>query len=101
MHRAATKTWGKILLEDLKEYKGKLIGFSATPERTDGKNPIETIFNDEEIEPYEFVATKGLSGARYCRKLHLCADCLNIEVKKFNYEFKEFCVRTGLTLEEK
>ena len=56
---------------------------------------------DEEIEPYEFVATKGLSGARYCRKLHLCADCLNIEVKKFNYEFKEFCVRTGLTLEEK
>lgn len=55
MHRAATKTWGKILLEDLKEYKGKLIGFSATPERTDGKNPIETIFNDEEIEPLYLV----------------------------------------------
>lgn len=55
MHRAATKTWGKILLEDLKEYKGKLVGFSATPERTDGKNPIETIFNDEEIEPLYLV----------------------------------------------
>lgn len=55
MHRAATKTWGKILLKDLKEYKGKLIGFSATPERTDGKNPIETIFNDEEIEPLYLV----------------------------------------------
>ena len=51
MHRSVTEKWGNILKEDLKDYKGKIIGFSATPERMDGKNPIELIFNNEEIEP--------------------------------------------------
>lgn len=53
----------------------------------------------EELEPYEFVATKDLSGTRYSKKSHLCAACLDLEVKKFNDQFKEFCVRTGLTLD--
>ncbi len=51
MHRSVTEKWGNILKKDLEDYKGKMIGFSATPERMDGKNPIELIFNNEEIEP--------------------------------------------------
>ena len=55
MHRALAKKWGKILKEDLKDYKGKLIGFSATPERTDLRNPINEIFDGEQIEPLYLV----------------------------------------------
>ena len=55
MHRALAKKWGKTLKEDLKDYKGKLVGFSATPERTDLKNSIDEIFDGEQIEPLYLV----------------------------------------------
>ena len=55
MHRSLAIKWGKVLKEILNDFKGKVIGFSATPLRGDGKNPINELFNNEQISEMTLV----------------------------------------------
>lgn len=55
MHRTLARKWGKILKEVLNKFNGKVIGFSATPIRGDGKNVTDIIFNDEQISELTLV----------------------------------------------
>lgn len=55
MHRTLANKWGKVLRDILKDFKGKVIGFTATPKRGDGRNPIDEIFNGEQISELSLI----------------------------------------------
>lgn len=46
---------GKVIKKELINYKGKVIGFSATPIRGDGLNSVQKLFNGEQISELSLV----------------------------------------------
>lgn len=53
MHRALAEKWGKKLKQVLEKLdNAKILGFSATPIRSDNRDSIEEIFGGCQIEPY-------------------------------------------------
>ena len=56
MHRALAETWGTKLMNVLSSLDKitayKLIGFSATPIRSDNRDAVEEIFNNIQTKPY-------------------------------------------------
>lgn len=56
MHRALAETWGTKLMDVLSSLDKittyKLIGFSATPIRSDNRDAVEEIFNNIQTKPY-------------------------------------------------
>lgn len=53
MHRALAEKWGKKLKQVLEKLdNAKILGFSATPIRSDNRDSIEEIFDGCQIEPY-------------------------------------------------
>ena len=48
-HRTLAPKWGKVIKDLLPKFKGKIIGFTATPTRGDGKEPIIDIFENNQI----------------------------------------------------
>ena len=53
MHRALAEKWGKKLKQVLEKLdSAKILGFSATPIRSDNRDSIEEIFDGCQIEPY-------------------------------------------------
>lgn len=55
MHRALAPNWGSVLKETLSNFKGKIIGFSATPIRGDGLNSVQKLFDGEQISELSLV----------------------------------------------
>ena len=55
IHRTLAPKWGKVLKDILEKFKGKVIGFTATPIRGDGRNPVDEIFNGEQITALSLV----------------------------------------------
>lgn len=55
MHRALAPNWGSVLKETLSKFKGKVIGFSATPIRGDGLNSVQKLFDGEQISELSLV----------------------------------------------
>ena len=55
IHRALAPKWGKVLKNILQKFKGKVIGFTATPIRGDGKKPIDEIFEGEQISELSLI----------------------------------------------
>lgn len=55
IHRSLAPKWGKVLREILNKFKGKVIGFTATPKRGDGRNPINELFNGEQISELSLI----------------------------------------------
>ena len=56
MHRALAETWGTKLMDVLSSLDKittyKLIGFSATPIRSDNRDAVEELFNNIQTKPY-------------------------------------------------
>ena len=53
MHRALAEKWGKKLAQILEKLTDvKILGFSATPLRSDNRNAVEEIFDGCQVKPY-------------------------------------------------
>ena len=53
MHRALAEKWGKKLAQTLEKLTDvKILGFSATPLRSDNRNAVEEIFDGCQVKPY-------------------------------------------------
>ena len=63
IHRMGANEWEKVVDKIIKENpKRKIIGMSATPERTDGRNMAYEKFGDDVV--YEMSLTEALSGEK-------------------------------------
>ena len=49
IHRTLATKWGKVLRDVLEKFEGKVVGFTATPIRGDGRRPVDEIFKGEQI----------------------------------------------------
>lgn len=49
IHRTLAPKWGKVLRDVLEKFEGKVVGFTATPIRGDGRRPVDEIFKGEQI----------------------------------------------------
>lgn len=55
IHRTLAPKWGTVLKNILEKFNGKVVGFTATPIRGDGRRPIDEVFNQEQIHPISLV----------------------------------------------
>lgn len=55
IHRTLAPKWGKVLRDVLEKFKGKVVGFTATPIRGDGRKPVDEIFKGEQITELSLV----------------------------------------------
>lgn len=55
IHRTLAPKWGEVLTNILQDFQGKVIGFTATPIRGDGRKPIDEIFNGEQISKLSLI----------------------------------------------
>lgn len=69
-----------------------------------GKKIGESIELDDgyftELNEVEFVIQNNYGSNRYSKKMHLCDNCLPLEVEAFKGRYKAFCESLGLTKED-